>query len=179
MVQAIMDGRKTQTRRVVKDRATLACLESNVTNGIENLCPYGNPGDRLWVREAWSSANEHGIYYKADMPNPEIWKGHWKPSIHMPKSAARIWLEVISVRAEILQHISVEDAIAEGVESSYSVNRNPGLQYKDYSKQYDSVLSAKYSFRTLWESINGPESWNIVTWVWVVEFRVIAKPLPK
>ena len=163
MVQAILEGRKTQTRRVVKGEA-LKWLEPDmftpefVANPENSLCPYGQPGDLLWVRETW--INQDGDYkFLADNLD---WKGimKFKPSIYMPKEAARIWLKVVNVRVERLQEISEQDAIAEGVETL-------GL-YPGYS------VSSRGKFEGLWNHINGAESWDANPWVWVVEFEVLS-----
>jgi len=170
MVRALLAGTKTQTRRVVKKsecwpisavRATM--LESrgsamavdaqSRTYGPEIKCPYGQPGDRLWVRETWhdaSSALHSCALYRAD--GGEIYGGKWAPSIHMPRWASRITLEITSVRVERLQDISEADAIAEGV---YTDPASPA---------YDA-------YAQLWDEINGPGSWAANPWVWVLEFR--------
>jgi len=169
MVRAILAGQKTQTRRVMKKlppqkfgcshsikdcifgkgwsfndaRGNCAC------DGVR--CPYGEPGDRLWVRETWAHAIGGGFHYKADYGHSD-WL--WKPSIHMPRRASRITLEVAGVRVERLQDISEADAYAEGVEAT------------EYGQ-----FPAPSAFKYLWESINGPESWISNPWVWVVEFK--------
>lgn len=139
-----------------------------------NHCPYGKPGDHLWVRETcFINGPDKGaeVIYKADpLPN---WEGEeadirWRPSIHMPRWASRIQLEITSVRVERLQVISEGQAVAEGVEpmrGGYWRHYQPGWTQHQ--------LSARGSFVTLWQSINGPESWQANPWVWVVEFKVI------
>lgn len=136
-------------------------------DGFGFRCPYGQPGDRLWVREThapqadcWGSwerwmkgAGGPGpiIHYAADIADkPFIEK--WRPSIHMPRWASRITLEVTGVRVERLQDISEEDAKAEGV-------------------VWEQGQTAINVFETLWESINDPGSWEANPWVWVVEFK--------
>lgn len=195
MVQAILEGKKTQTRRVVK----------NIPNGSHYLkeypghnalgmypflapdelqkpdnekiasvvtCPYGQPGDLLWVRETWCVTQpfdpetyhfgyKSGIQPYSNEPSSEKFNylspDKWKPSIHMPKAAARIWLEVEEVKVERLQDISEEEAKAEGCE------RLPLL------------WSRLDTFKVLWQSINGHESWRANPLVWVVKFKVISK----
>ena len=137
MIRAILEGRKTQTRRIVKP------------NCLSKLSPYGRTGDRLWVRETWGHNPEGpGYVYRSDGDFDMKFHGdRWRPSIHMPRWASRITLEVTGVRVERLQDINEEDALAEGVE---------------------------HAFRSLWESINGPGSWDANPWVWVVEFRRVS-----
>ncbi|MDC8446071.1 MAG: hypothetical protein LV471_09135 [Nitrosomonas sp.] len=175
MVRAILDGRKTQTRRVVKPQP-LFVADPNVPfktascdpKGIIN-CPYGKPCDRLWVRETFAIIDDESGYgsayieYKASCDKPE--RIIWKPSIHMPRWASRILLEVTNVRVDKLRDISEEDAMAEGYISTAIVN-DAG---DDYTGEY-----AAEAFRTLWKSpINGQGSWDLNPWVWVVEFKVL------
>jgi hypothetical protein len=208
MVRAILNGRKTQTRRVVRkqpedvgavrigkmadfwDGTPRYQFESNSGKiGIFKppyvKCPYGAVGDRLWVRETWAPVNDYGveaIAYRADTelwqipkdenfnfipPVPEKWcfglwagdlisgveKG-WKPSIHMPRWASRITLDVTGIRVERLQDISEDDARAEGCKPLIY-----GSTYRD-------------GFISLWDSINGKKHpWESNPWVWVVEFK--------
>lgn len=180
MVRAILEGRKTQTRRIVKpalrnDTEMRFFQDEQPTY----LCPYGKAGDLLWVRETWAEIcyNEcgcdggecldHGFVYKADTPNdkypgewpneflPEEVPCRWRPSIHMPRSASRILLEITDVRVERLQDISEEDAKAEGVEWMHS------------------LLEPTESFSELWQSINGSESWANNPFVWAITFKRI------
>jgi hypothetical protein len=174
MVRATLDGRKTQTRRtrgldkVNADRSSvfvrmqvLKCgsLAAIFENGNGELgsvkSPYGKLGDRLWVRETWAPDFEpyEFIYRADDEARASSQGGRWYPSIHMPRWASRITLEVESVRVERLQEISEEDAKAEGVE------------------WYPRSGSYKRLFTALWESINGPGSWEANPWVWVVTFK--------
>lgn len=185
MVRAILDGRKTQTRRIVKPQPPSHVREIRVgmfepvviRKGMEEpgtpvfgfadeergwKCKYGKPGDRLWVRETWFCiTGEPGpisCNYKADFGEHRF-AGFWKPSIHMPRWASRITLEITGVRVERLNDISEEDAIAEGCQCS-------GVP---------SSLTNRGAYAKLWESINGKGSWSLNPWVWVVEFkRVIA-----
>lgn len=201
MVRAILEGRKTQTRRVVKSRHESGLFQvcfnkatGNVT-GIESLdwderniekdviCPYGKPGDVLWVRESFAELknghNEKWIEYKADgMPNHSDfgdWK--WKPSIHMPKAACRLFLKIKSVRVERLQDISEADAVAEGVDNWTWKDMAAPQNWLHYSEENAPPLtSAVDSFITLWEKINGLGSFLENPWVWVVEFEKCDKP---
>jgi hypothetical protein len=150
-------------------------------------CPYGAPGDRLWVRETWCYA--HPDYHDeaeglrlGDRPVREgaPWWCHyaatddvdepkWKPSIHMPRWASRITLEVTAVRVERLHDITEFEAIAEGVESTAE------FRWRDYMPEREAPAqthsSARESFLSLWESINGTESLAANPWVWVVAFK--------
>lgn len=175
MVRAILAGTKTQTRRAVKGIA-LDWLAPGmfspefVANPENGLCPYGVPGDRLWVREAFASygGTETHYHYRADtnVPNPN---GGWKPSIHMPRAASRILLEVTAVRVERLQEISDEDAAAEGC-PCYVCGRTMDGRSEDDCHCFHRHADAK-DYRDLWDSINGDGSWEANPWVWVVEFR--------
>ncbi len=193
MVQAILNGKKTQTRRVIKPQPKQAPFRSDdVTDS-----PFGTYGDRLWVRETWteyhtvnyikradgrsfSEVSDGCIAYKADgyesindlkehiqlmseCDLEAVETNRWRPSIHMPKKYARIWLNVIRVRAERLQDISEVDARAEGVEPLSS----NGLDFDSYHN----------SFIHLWDSINKKRGfgWDKNPWVWVVEFRRIKR----
>jgi hypothetical protein len=189
MVCAILEGRKTQTRRVVKvPRWALAgqmecdgcepnwpMAEDCYGDRQKIDCPYGQPGDRLWVRETFCEfdPNKHGILgihekyaYRAETTpeGEEIRKGYgysWRPSIFMPRWASRITLEVTAVRVERVQDISPEDALAEGDVEALT---NP--RHKETSIDW---------YHNLWDSINGAGSWASNPWVWVVEFRRIAQ----
>lgn len=136
-------------------------------------CPYGQPGDRLWVREAWQAidGNERAlrimtephpsrgwIEYAATVPEGHEPPPRWRPSIHMPRWASRITLEVTGVRVERLQDISEADATAEGVSAIPDEMRR---------------ATPRCDFQALWQSINGPDSWAANPWVWIVEFRRI------
>ncbi len=187
MVRSVLDDTKTQTRRKVKglpivlNRVTDS-LEVDVAN-IENgrfaqlcPCPYGQPGDRLWVRETWQHSNHpYGpydedcmVFYRADFlddvhgpdgeKSPEGRYRTWRPSIHMPRTASRTTLEISAVRVERLQDISPDDCIAEG---AWPVEK------RALGRGHEAVAA----FRTLWEEINGCGAWEVNPWVWVLEFR--------
>lgn len=175
MVKAILEGRKTMTRRVVKPAPEFGVEAASVQHedgkakavfqslsncsGITVACPYGRPGDRLWVRETFchlGDENENWFLYKAD--NPDALNGliaTWKPSIHMPRAASRILLEITEIRVERLKDITASDCVCEGIEFESDI-------FTTYNK-----------FRRLWQSINGPESWAKNPWVWVIEFKKI------
>lgn len=183
MIRALRAGTKTQTRRVVKDTglyAVDAAVHGPETAARELLalasrCPYGQPGHKLWVREAFSGARAyemHGyplkewgnkIWFWAD-GNPQ--RGDWtkpRPSIHMPRHLSRITLEVTEVRVERLQAISESDCQAEGIES-YALDGRPPITEGGLN------LPAAY-YRYLWNSINGPDAWDANPWVWAVSFK--------
>lgn len=185
MVRAVLQGRKTQTRRVVTqafswiDHRGRPVIDSG-GYGVDLLrCPYGEPGERLWVRESWATRKgvDHykpsrlwpgvGVHYLAGGTNILghrflVDRGKGRPSIFMPRWASRILLEVKSVRVERVQDISEEDAWAEGV-----VARG--------TSRYDG--EGRALFRGLWDSINKARGygWDANPWVWVVEFQVIEK----
>lgn len=198
MVRAILDGRKTQTRRVMNpqppdDAARLGVgmyCPTVVVRGEEEpgdevfgawtadgewavRCPFGAPGDRLWVREAWKvfggdeyayQQHQPSVMYRADAPWGEFsYERGWKPSIHMPRWASRLTLEVTGVRVERLQDITPHDAQAEGI-----------------SYQSTTLLEGSWtpaglvaSYRRLWDSLNAARGfgWDANPYVWVVEFR--------
>jgi len=183
MVQAILDGRKTMTRRIIKKPFSNWITDQNIKSGwgegLPEQCPYGQPGDILWVREKFRPLYncETGEFVRmdfyADMPAKfhQQYPHTYKPSIHMPKAAARIWLQVEAVRVERLQDITYNDALAEGiqidfVERSLVSNRN--------LTNNQSLIGPVGDFQTLWQSINGPESWEQNPWVWVVSFKVLS-----
>lgn len=187
MVRAILDGKKTQTRRVIKLRNGKLAEDEDIPaewpNGEREAhvmdfsrsfpywekleCPYGKPGDRLWVRETcWIDGVTNHIHYKAtDMQiAPKL-----TPSIFMPRWASRITLEITGVRVERLQDISNKDAQAEGT-SCYVCGRRMDGMSEDDCHCYHSKATSE-DFGMLWEQINGPGSWDLNPWVWVIEFR--------
>ena len=172
MVKAILAGRKTQTRRVVKPQPDggpwpnaashiewcdlVADTDYYVASGH---CPYGKVGDRLWVRESWLRIGASAdVWYKADDVFLEG-STPWRPSIHMPRWASRITLEIIGIRVEELRAISEEDAKREGVVAWHDTSN--GTVYKP-------------EFRALWDSINDKRGygWGMNPWVWVIEFEI-------
>lgn len=181
MVQAILAGRKTQTRRIVKIKGSIPNnetkpLSTHSCNSVyyfwghdEVVCPYGSPGDILWVRESFTfnPIGKTDYLYKADSLVPKFIK--WKPSIHMPKEACRLFLKVTNVRVERLLEISEEDARKEGVKHLIP-------RWKDYTNEKGFCYNAFSSFKTLWIKINGIESYTSNPWVWVIEFERIEKP---
>jgi hypothetical protein len=201
MVRAILDGSKTQTRSVMKpvpqmvtDKQIVswdgdAAALMRLLDQVGRSCPYGQTGDRLWVRESARVLNYEGegatrrvrIRYVADdeiaiVPFPDRLK-YVKPGNCIPngchREAARIWLEITRVRVERLQDISEADAKAEGTEP-YDV---AGLTTAELAlldaPLMDPVTPYKNGYALLWESLAGPGSWDANPWVWVIEFKVI------
>jgi hypothetical protein len=180
MVRAILAGTKTQTRRVAKGvhivhEHTGEALAQLDSAGPRIPCPYGQPGDRLWVREAHlivggADSKNPRVVYAATNDGPDAWLSPvWRPSIHMPRWASRITLEITSVRVERLQAISEADARAEGVE----YDPGEGGTFHVSGLGHCCSDSAADSFRKLWESINGAESWGANPWVWAITFKRI------
>ncbi len=231
MVRAILDGRKTQTRRIMKvqpesnqlglllitdstkhsDIGKYHWAESNATgNHVRSKLfssPFGAVGERIWVRETWATlGNEDGCYvdwednlckgdersaariYRASceqrpgdyglwsIPDDAYWKPHtkehkfegaWRPSIHMPRWASRILLEITDVRVERLNAISEEDARAEGIIDGGCLNCGEPEPCGCANPEPDATDAFAY----LWQSIYGQESWNANPWVWVIEFK--------
>lgn len=182
MVRAILAGTKTQTRRVVKPRKDrdIGCelapseLAGEVNAGIYRNCPYGQPGDRLWVRETWAYGI-HAMAAKRDEAGPFVYAAdgtpqgrlcdRWRPSIHMPRSACRIRLEITDVRVEHLQDITEANAKAEGYAPAW-------LDADDNTTVHaEAPPTYRRGFARLWRDINGPDAWEANPWVWVVEFR--------
>lgn len=168
MVKALLLGWKTQTRRVIKPQpqgkwsGPMPCQEWP--------CPYGKPGDRLWVKETFSTFGSDGdagrIVYRASIPygNFDCHFKPWRPSIFMPRSASRITLEITSVRVERLNDISEEDAKAEGAQIQ---RETPG----GWIICGPRIGSYREGYRWIWESINGAGSWEKNPWVWKISFR--------
>lgn len=214
-VRAILDGSKSQTRRIVKPEPLCDvewfaqlyaagpdnglwfpkngnpkdCDEWVQADGDPVRCPYGAVGNRLYVREAHSpcgsSSAETGLYVVfrdgcQKYQSGELVQGldkyadgafdhiKWRPSIHMPKWAARLWLEIVEVRVERLQEISEEDAIAEGCDLPLVARKDGGLA--ETRRRIKSI-----AYPALWESINGPGSWEQNPWVWAITFKKVAQ----
>jgi hypothetical protein len=210
MARALLAGTKTQTRRVVKgagdDWSPMAPVWFAPTvvdrHGDEQpgadvygagnddgtdwiRCPYGAPGDRLWVREAFQRFTDDGeVLYKADpksfdamneFKRDECQEARWRPSIHMPRDLSRITLEITGVRVERLQNISEADALAEGIVSRRIGTGDARTGCRDaFGLACDDhawASSAVHAYQALWEQINGAGSWDANPWVWVVEFK--------
>jgi len=185
MVRAILAGQKTQTRRIVNPRYSWEVDDSEGVNKVyypcyvtgepepmEVPCPYGDVGDRLWVREThyveragYQDGTDRFILYKATDDHAPVSK--WTPSIHMPRLASRINLEIVEVAVQRVREISREDAIAEGI----FLNDN---DWWDAGNGLRGELSPEAAFRELWASINGSESWTNNPWVWVIKFKKLS-----
>jgi hypothetical protein len=169
MVRAILDGSKTQTRRIAKEFNEMPSLDG-ILRRFPNQegCPYGTPGDRLWVRETFAQGVEGcpgGISYRADHFDP---KGDgpahpmkWRPSIFMPRASSRILLEITDVRVQRLQEVSADDCRAEGHPADWSRSPDPEV-HNDAARDW---------YMDLWQSINGSDSWHANPWVWAITFR--------
>lgn len=164
MVQAILDGRKTQTRRVIKPQPLDVVTYANQRVWYPEVikCPYGEIGDVLWVRETFIKDKESFLHKASHTLVEKFIK--WKPSIFMPKEACRLFLQVKNIRVEQLQDITEEDAFAEGAKHGrfYGLGQIGG--------------STREGFFELWETINKKGSVNKNPWVWVIEFEKIEKP---
>lgn len=194
MIRAILSGQKSVTRRVMKTQPQKAPVD--VVDGVPSWdsptnyagevqmntqhgkpCPYGKPGDRLWVREAWAQINvaqapgESWVVYR-QCDNRTDYGGPWRPSIHMRRRDSRILLEITDVRVERLQDITEDQAEAEGVEGCIPSCPGP---YDEHGNPECDCMNLTYvqSFQALWENINGRKSWDANPWVWVMEFKRI------
>jgi hypothetical protein len=230
MVQALLEDRKQMTRRVMKPqpypvtrhgREVEIYFEWDASKKITDLpiqewaalCPYGQIGDVLWVRETfyaygkwelsgktktgkqkwdfkdltfWNKNMPDGGYKYADNPPSNFQKGkstvegyYKRPSLFMPKAACRIFLQITDRRVESLQGISEEDAIKEGIKSMDITDKTKlyfNYETQTFMARNIKGLGANESFETLWQSINGKESWESNPWVWVISFKRIDKP---
>lgn len=181
MVRAIMEGRKTQTRRVINPPAPFVSTDEglDVEWAIGNIhCPYGVPGDRLWMRETHyvqSAGYKDGsgtlILYRATEPNAP---NTWTPSIHMPRWASRITLEITDVRVQRVQEISKKDAKEEGIR--YLPEAHSWSSDEEY-QGLGRLMTPISAFAELWDSINAKKySWASNPWVWAITFRRIDLP---
>lgn len=191
MIPPTLDGRKTMTRRIVKPQpghmqdsepegyCWVLSLDGHTELNPKRDCPYGKPGDRLWVRETWriGTHNDCACYepcgrcvvgkpmYAADFAGEASEWGPWRPSIHMPRWASRITLEITDVRIERLQDITNDDACQEGIDIQEALS-------------IPASNGAIAVFSELWESLHGPGSWDRNDWVRVISFkRVLGGPI--
>jgi hypothetical protein len=205
MVRAILDGRKTQTRRPIKlklgesgeylhggdinlahkhivefreQKGTWFGLHEYTTMAHAK-CPYGQPGDQLWVKETFARHPQFAdIAYRADGEEFEdsdgfLWEPKWMPSIYMPRAASRILLEVTNIRIERLQDIREKDAVAEVTydDGKVCLCEVPLDFVRSCGNCGGRLIDAVCIFKELWESIYGTGSWDANRWVWVIEFR--------
>lgn len=194
MVRAILAGRKTQTRRVIKPQPesvslpAIYCPRKGQYGVSEN--PYGNAGDRLWVRETWAVNDDkyHRVIFKADEGTAKIGRpefGRWKPSIHMPRCVSRINIGITDVRVEKLQEITEEGAKAEGLSCvtkdgnlyKYGIPDRDGLPGADDTgwPWQEWKVDPRQAYKKLWDAINEKRGygWDANPWVWVVEFDLL------
>lgn len=205
MVRAVLDGTKTQTRRVVKPQPTgfvggpgvtlrdgspaplIPIDEDSGDYGREIHCPHGQPGDRLWVREAWRVIDAadcfapreltaaHRLWFEADGPHDPP-AGRYRPGMFMPRWASRINLDVTGVRVERLQDISEADAMAEGifphVRGGWHWLQHNSSNLDDWNQF--GYKTARIAYLALWEAINGPGSAEANPWVWAINFQRVA-----
>jgi hypothetical protein len=194
MVRAVLEGRKTMTRRVLSnippaqdfspipypDFTKWAWMRPgknhlDIEYSERFKCPYGQPGDRLWVRETWVKVDDMNgdeqTHYRAD---GEDIPGPWKPSIFMPRWASRITLEIVSVRVERLREITEEDAKKEGAHLAvwHELKNGDGEDVSGLPGYPDQRAAYKNGFANIWDSINGKKHpWESNPWVWVIEFK--------
>ena len=184
MVRAIIDGRKAQTRRLVKpqpDTNNVADIKLDLDGFLYveagrwcQRCPYGIPGDRLWVRETWADTmgDPPEAIYRADGERHPSSALKWRPSIFMPRWACRLVLEVTAVRVERLQKISEADAKAEGCAAKDLVTHKGTMGPFD-AELTQNAATAKEAYRALWNSLNAKRApWASNPFVWVIEFRM-------
>lgn len=198
MVQAILEGRKTQTRRLITPQPKegteymgwLVPKYEHIVFGNKPKADslhknnFGNAGDLLYVREKFEVETDGKVKFYAGNIEVEHNAAYrrltkWKPSIHMPKVAARIWLQVVEVKAERLHDISENDAIAEGIKADVFGYECPICNHDWHNGDellcddgfYKNPIKA---FQVLWQSIHNKESWDSNPWVWVIKFKVIS-----
>jgi len=206
MVQVILEGRKTQTRRIlsfhINNGLSFKQMENNHAVFSDNFfesfpgydsgeydkkikCQFGKPGDLMWVREAFAKVcienypHPEFIYRASEGEVIDV-DGNilkWKPSIFMPKEASRIWLQIENIRAEQVQHITEEDAKAEGIRYNDGTLDNTLSGYVGFNnlKNIDMLFdTAKESFQSLWYKIHSQKAWDHNPWVWVISFKVLS-----
>jgi hypothetical protein len=182
MVLALLAGIKTQTRRKLKFQPANASELPELS-----ACPYGQPGDRLWVREAWRTLKEYDAKQPGELPHnaplryetdqhynqSEFEPGRLRQGIFMPRWASRLELEITQVRLQRLQDTSESDAVAEGARAVFDHSRE-----EDYlaDEEDEDVLAPIDLYRAVWESLHGVRSWDKNPWIWVVEFRPLPVP---
>lgn len=218
MVRAVLDGSKTQTRRIVKKVGLAAPVPQSVIDGAATYaggmvahCPYGQPCDRIWVRETWGVISHawdeacNLIDWVPDRPATAIsempfgqgyysghviyaadgafeWSGDddgdgeprsaWHPSIHMPRRASRIQLEIVSVRVERLQDISDADIVAEGIDMEALAESQDRYDIVCKGSDASGRATERTAWRDLWESTGG--DWDANPWCWAITFKRVA-----
>jgi len=198
-VRGILEDRKTQTRRMVfrrgREEGTAYTAIPGEGSTVETIlehfrCPYGQPGDRLWVRETWAlpdPTDQRTICYRAS-GHPITTGARWRPSIHMPRWACRLVLEVTAIRVELVQDITVEDVIAEGLRIPISPDRHALLELTGpvdpmgfaprHPREWQVADFARHYFANRWTELNGKRGfgWTVNPWVWVIAFRRVEAP---
>ncbi|MND91167.1 hypothetical protein D3C80_832790 [compost metagenome] len=193
MVRAILSGQKTVTRRAMKHQpcrkpvmvpngganfwSNPLYIQGAMMGSQNHSCPYGQPGDRLWVREAWAQINvaqapgESWVVYR-ECDNRTDYGGPWRPSIHMRRRDSRILLEVTDVRVERLQDISEGQVLDEGI-GDHRFDCDRPVEPDGYPACSCGSIGYVDAFAELWNTINGTGAWDTNPWVWVVEFKRI------
>lgn len=159
--------------RVPKSWRGFVAIFRNTKTGTFKVvrCPYGQPGDLLWVRETWTDKYPPAVYYKASCTEDPFVK--WRSSSHLPKKLARTWLQVQEIRLARIHDITDKDAIEEGIESCICSGQE---WYLDYRFNIFSNARPYFSFRSLWIKNYGEENWYTNPWVWVVKYKIVPAP---
>jgi hypothetical protein len=206
MVRAILEGKKTQTRQIIKPqpKGPLICRTLDGTwgyewNGDDWRCPYGKPGDRLWVQETWAVQHEYDAAAPSEIGSNARWHYaatenlaglRWRTSIFLPRRGSRITLEITGVRVERLQRISGPDCWAEGISHAGWDPERYGSVVECYHDLWDSIKARnrpqlpgnpngrRYARVKAWLEAHPDTSWDANPWVWVVEFRRLIPSSP-
>ena len=193
--QASTIGGENGGRTADGNEVPLQAVIWHTRTGKTLSCPHGQPGDRIWVRETWRSTGDggradymaprdmqpHQVWYEADGAAPESeCTGKTRTSIHMPRWASRILLEIVSVRVERLNDCSEADALAEGI-STVRTHEWDAVHFPEWRRHFDEACAQgrkppvgpmpSQTYAALWDEINGAGSWAENPWVWVIEFR--------
>ena len=198
MIRALLEGRKTQTRRAIKAPTARGNFVLSFNHGIPEFnfgpsdrkpngdlrwhrCPYGQPGDLLWVRETWGPCDGGFCYRASERECVKPDDGKWHSAIHMFRAASRLTLRITDVRVQRLRDICRDDAIAEGTDfhkcptrqTQTSIDAQAAARSIGMCAHYTAEIDYVGGYQWLWESINGPGSWSANPWVWALTFDVI------